>query len=151
MLLNCNYLQQGGNITFTDSCRYEIEEKSCVNKLFGFSFGIFGVHKNSVRFGWTYNNELNNIFIWKYVYIDGKLKKEKISSCEIGETHAYDIDAFSYKSDKKGYTTYGVCFKIDGKKIAETKIDSNKWFAITLGPYFGGKTRAPHKIVIKCK
>ena len=148
LICNCNYIQQGGDMTFTDSCKYEIDEESCVNKLFGFSFGLFGVHKNSARFGWTYNSEMNEIFIWKYVYDNGKLTKEKIFSCNIGETHAYDIDAWTYDSDKKGYKTYGICFKIDGKKIAETKIESNKWFVLTLGPYFGGNTRAPHKICI---
>jgi hypothetical protein len=50
------------NVIFDESCKYEIDEKSCVNKLFGFCFG-FGVHKNSVRFGWTYNNEKNSIII----------------------------------------------------------------------------------------
>lgn len=148
LILNCNHLQQGGNITFTDSCRYEIEEKSCVNKLFGFSFGIFGVHKNSVRFGWTYNKELNEIFIWKYVYCDGKLDKEKIFSCNIGETHAYDIDTWQYYLKEEKKHVFDVRFKVDGKKIGETKLKSNKWFTLTLGPYFGGNTRAPHKICI---
>jgi hypothetical protein len=52
-------------------------EKSCVNKLFGFCFG-FGVHKNSARFGWTYNKETNKIDIWCYFYNDGKLTKKSV-------------------------------------------------------------------------
>lgn len=148
LLEGCNYMQQGGNITFTDSCAYDIDEESCVNKLFGFSFGIFGVHKNSVRFGWTYNTELNAIFIWKYVYINGKLTKEKVFSCNIGEKHAYDIDAWRYHVKENKQYVFDIRFKIDGKKVAEAEIESNKWFALTLGPYFGGHTRAPHRIEI---
>jgi hypothetical protein len=39
-------------IKFSDSCLYEINEPSCVNKLWGFAYGL-GIHRNSVRFGWT--------------------------------------------------------------------------------------------------
>lgn len=63
------------SVKFDRSCAYEIEEKSCVNKLWGISFGLFGVHKNSYRFGWTYNKEQDNITIWSYVYNNGKLNK----------------------------------------------------------------------------
>ena len=61
-------------VKFDKSCAYKIDEKSCVNKLWGFSVGLFGVHKNSYRFGWTYEND--KIIIWTYSYINGKLQKE---------------------------------------------------------------------------
>ena len=57
-----NYFSQGANIIFADNCKYEIDEKSCVNKLYGFCLGLFGVHKNSIRFGWTYNKETDGLF-----------------------------------------------------------------------------------------
>ena len=129
------------NVIFDESCKYEIDEKSCVNKLFGFCFG-FGVHKNSVRFGWTYNNEKNSIVIWKYIYSNKKLFKEKIYSCEIGMIHKYQL----YLIRQDSY--YKVGFYIDNQFVCSDKLKSDSCFITTLGPYFGGNTRAPHKITI---
>lgn len=75
-LKKCTHYINYYTIQFDDSCRYEINEPSCVNKLLGHSFHIFNVHKNSVRFGWTYNKESDNIIIWTYTYINGKLHKK---------------------------------------------------------------------------
>ena len=141
---------QRGCIVFDESCKYEIAEASCVNKLFGFCFG-FGVHKNSVRFGWTYNAPTNQIYIWKYFYINGELEKEKIFACEVGEPHFYEIIVDRANNIKD---TYFITLKIDNKKICPAdncydSIKSNKCFITTLGPYFGGNTRAPHTMKIE--
>ena len=152
LLSQVTYLSQSGCIVFDESCKYQIDEASCVNKLFGFCFG-FGVHKNSIRFGWTYNAPTNQIYIWKYFYIDGKLEKEKIFACEIGEEHFYEI-----KVDKSINfpNMYFVTLKIDNKRVFPNVgtyesmcIETNKCFITTLGPYFGGNTRAPHTMKIK--
>ena len=150
LISQVNHISQHGCIVFDESCKYEINEESCVNKLFGFCFG-FGVHKNSIRFGWTYNAPTNQIFIWKYFYIDGKLKKEKIFACEIGESHFYEILMDKANNDKD---TYFITLKIDNQKVYPLdgeyiKIQSNKCFITTLGPYFGGITRAPHTMKIE--
>ena len=145
-----NYFSQGGNIIFADNCKYEIDEKSCVNKLYGFCLGLFGVHKNSIRFGWTYNKETDNIDLWKYVYSDGKLTKKVIASCKTGEEHSYLIEGWICK-DENNDTVYDIRFRLDGNKIDTAIVKSNKWFAWTLGPYFGGNTKAPHKInILEC-
>lgn len=137
----------GNFIVFDDSCKYEIDEASCVNKLFGFCFG-FGVHKNSIRFGWTYNKETNNIYIWIYTYINGHLTKEKVFSCDVGESHFYRIE---YVRLNKTHGTYLVSMKIDDEYVLkELPVVSDSFFLTTLGPYFGGNTRAPHKIKIEC-
>lgn len=128
---------------FTDSCKYDIDEKSCVNKLFGFCFG-FGVHKNSIRFGWTYNRELDLIEIWSYVYLDGKLTKNIIFSCKTNETHYYEILINQISKDE-----YNVFLIIDSEVRKRQYFNVNKFFITSLGPYFGGKTRAPHDIEIK--
>jgi len=150
LISNVNHIVHSGCIVFDESCKYEIDEDSCVNKLFGFCFG-FGVHKNSVRFGWTYNKDINNIFIWKYFYIDGKLNKEKIFSCELGSSHFYEIMVNKSNNTKNEYL---VTLKIDNKKVYPLdgeyiKMQSNKCFITTLGPYFGGNTRAPHTMKIE--
>ena len=158
LLSQVTYLAQSGCIVFDESCKYEIDEASCVNKLFGFCFG-FGVHKNSIRFGWTYNAPTNQIYIWKYFYIDGELEKEKIFACEVGEPHFYEI-----KVEKANNfpNKYYITLKIDNKKVDSSEecyigdiyyhkdiIYSDKCFITTLGPYFGGNTRAPHTMKIE--
>ena len=131
------------NIEFTESCKYEINEPSCVNKLFGFSFGIFGVHKNSVRFGWTYQKETDSIVIWKYVYADGDLIKYPISDVKICQKYKFQIECFYF-----GENQYRVICRINDKWIDSFWFNIKKYYLLTLGPYFGGKTRAPHKIHI---
>ena len=131
----------GNSYIFDESCKYKIEESSCVNKLFGFCFG-FGVHKNSARFGWTYNKELNAIFIWKYVYIEGKLQKAKIYSSGIDEYHDYRL-----RAHRNGAFCH-VEFIIDNEVLDRADIPASCFFITTLGPYFGGNTRAPHTINI---
>ena len=146
LIYQVNHLSQGGRIVFDESCKYEIAEASCVNKLFGFCFG-FGVHKNSVRFGWTYNAPTNQIYIWSYFYINGKLHKKKIFSCELNEEHTYKIEVHKISSELGHYTFR---FLIDGKENGDfEKIQSDKCFITTLGPYFGGNTRAPHTMKIE--
>ena len=149
LISQVNYMSQGGYIIFDESCKYEIDEASCVNKLFGFCFG-FGVHKNSIRFGWTYNAPTNQIYIWKYFYINKKLNKEKIFSCELNQPHFYEILVDKANNSKD---TYFITLKIDDQKVypfnnLSDTIQSNKCFITTLGPYFGGNTRAPHKMKI---
>lgn len=125
---------------FDESCKYIISEDSCVNKLFGFSFGLFGVHKNSIRYGWLYNNEENKFFIYRYCYIDGKLNKHIIFDCNVNEYHIYKI---SITKDLCGQ--YHIHFIIDEIEKYTYKINkvTNK-LLLTLGFYFGGNTRAPH-------
>lgn len=154
LLSGVTFFYQGGLIIFDESCKYEIDEASCVNKLFGFCFG-FGVHKNSIRFGWTYNAPTNQIYIWKYFYIDGKLEKEKIFACEIGEANYYEIAVNKSNNVKNEYY---ITLKINNEIYSndgefetgsKNKIYSKKCFITTLGPYFGGKTRAPHTMKIE--
>ena len=131
-----------GTFYFDGSCRYEVDESCCVNKLFGFSFGLFGVHKNSVRFGWTYDKSEDKIAIWSYVYADGKLHKKKICTVDISEFVQFEIMV-----DK-----FGAYFTVDNdlKYIFRHTFDSSLFdrYLLDLGPYFGGKSRAPHEIVI---
>ncbi len=143
---NCNTIISSGTFIFTDSCRYDIEEKSCVNKLFGFSLGLFNVHKHSYRFGWTYNNEKDVIDIWVYYYNKGKLYKNKIYEAELNSPISLEINTYK-DTEKKLITNY---FIVGDKIFSVTVLNDIKyWFLLTLGLYFGGKTRAPHKIEVK--
>lgn len=132
---------------FDQSCKYEIEEESCVNKLFGFCFGLFGVHKNSVRFGWTYNKLVNSIYIWSYYYKNGKLNKKKVFSCNTNEYHTYKIEINRISKSLGNYTFR---LLVDNNVVLDfQELQSNETFITTLGPYFGGHTRAPHKMIVE--
>lgn len=139
-------------IAFDQSCKYEIDEPSCVNKLFGFCFG-FGVHQESIRFGWTYDKTLNEYTIWHYVYSDGELYKFPIKSFTAKGVMLQDYKIVLKRRPNNTYIMYRHAYDytlyIDGTPLAEGRIKSNKLFLTTLGPYFGGHTRAPHKMVIK--
>lgn len=129
---------------FTDSCAYHITEKSCVNKLFGFCFG-FGVHTNSFRFGWTYNKADEIVHIWKYVYENKKLHKEEIYKVKLLEAHEYLIIVNKIQNNE-----YQIELIIDDSVVSKTIFLNSKWpFISTLGPYFGGNSRAPHTMDIK--
>lgn len=129
---------------FQDNCAYNITEKSCVNKLFGFCFG-FGVHKNSVRFGWTYSKADELIHIWRYYYKDGKLNKKEIFTTNLSKSHEYCL-----LINKIANNEYQIVFMIDDEVKCDSIIFKSKCpFITTLGPYFGGNTRAPHKMEIK--
>ena len=127
-------------VIFTDSCAYEVHEPSLVNKLFGFCFNL-GVHKNSIRFGWTYVPEVSLIYLYAYIYENGKLHKTKIGSCSLNSKHTYEI-YFAIQ-------TKTVIFYIDRENVFSYKFDASAklpCFYTSLTPYFGGNTPAPHTI-----
>jgi len=130
-------------IEFTDSCRYEINEPSCVNKLFGFCFGLFGVHKNSARFGWTYNKETNLIDIWKYVYVDGDLIKRPAGSVQIGKKCWFQIECWDFSENE-----YRVVLRMNDMWVDSYWFKTKSHLLLTLGPYFGEHSRAPHRMHI---
>lgn len=126
-------------IKFDKSCKYSIQERSCVNKLWGFSSGLFGVHKNSYRFGWTYDSVSDKIIIWAYIYRNGKLFKEKLTECN------FDVEyTFTMEIKNKVTLTVGTIQKT-------YEVPEPKSWLLELGFYFGGVTRAPHKMKIDFK
>ena len=126
-------------IKFDKSCKYSIQERSCVNKLWGFSSGLFGVHKNSYRFGWTYDSVSDKIIIWAYIYRNGKLFKEKLTECN------FDVEyTFTMEIKDKVTLTVGTIQKT-------YEVPKPKSWLLELGFYFGGVTRSPHKMKINFK
>lgn len=139
---NVDYVLNENSILFDESCKYEIDEKSCVNKLFGYSFHIFNVHKNSCRFGWTYDKEIDKIVIWTYTYNNGKLFKNKIGICDFNKVYNFSI--------KTQVNTGEIIYNFNNEKEETYKLNVLNKLILTLGFYFGGNTRAPHKMYIKC-
>lgn len=122
-------------VSFNKSCLYETEEESCVNKLWGFACG-FGVHKNSFRFGWSAVGD--KIQMWIYTYTNGKLNKQKVMLCDLDTKYKFSLEI-------KGHE---VLFYINDQLLKIKSLKCNPRFLTELGFYFGGKSRAPHKMWI---
>lgn len=132
---------------FDESCRYQVAEDSCVNKLFGFSFGLLGVHKNSVRFGWVYDRETDKISLLRYVYKNGSLRKSVLKSVGFNEE-------FNILFEFGRYITGGweILMYINDELVSVESFDDKvSKLIFTLGFYFGGKSRAPHTMHIQSK
>lgn len=125
-------------IEFTDSCRYNLHSNDQYdwNKLFGVCAGIFGIHTNSGRFAWRYNNGMIEIAI--YTYINGERDASRIKAVPINKRIKFSIHRhFSYLS-----------YYINDQLVGESWIgsDNTLWGC---GLYFGGNRRAPQTIIVK--
>lgn len=137
---------------------YEVNEPSLVNKLFGFCFG-FGVHKYSVRIGWTYDNASNQFVLWEYCYDNGKLIKRRLTQFSAAYALQNPLDLFLRikKADGQINTEVYVTDYVEGRgKRTEGLLGTfigAKWpnFITTLGLYFGGNTPAPHHMTMDMK
>lgn len=130
--------------TFNDDCRYFIEGEDQMDwsKLYGTFFGLLGIHRDSIRFGWRYNPKTEKIEIARIIYEGKKHTMEYLKSVNTNEQHEYSI-------------VY--CIK-DGKLSVEFHIDEDKWDVTISKPkcrmhygsgfYFGGNQVAPQDVSI---
>ncbi|MCC2547736.1 hypothetical protein LJY25_14870 [Hymenobacter sp. BT175] len=136
-------------VTFARDCEYQLPayNREDVNKLFGLSFGLFAVHKNSARFGWRWNPGNERIELLAYCYIDGKrnwnerLAFPVVAQIRIGETvecrlgiHANGFYYFTVRDT-------------DGKSLGmhlTDKLPDLPRYGLTHSLYFGGALPAPH-------
>ena len=139
-----NKLSKTIKATFNKSTIYNINEKSCVNKLWGFTNGLFGVHKNSFRFGWTYDEGNEEINIYTYTYINGRLHKKWLTTVDFDTEYTYTITL-----ERVNDNVCKVTYNFDNKLIEVMELPTiiNK-YSLELGFYFGGLTRAPHNMNI---
>lgn len=145
-MFGIDYLSR--QITFTDSCRYDIgkNDQPDWNKLFGMSFGLFPtrgirpVHYSSIRFGWRYNTKVDKMEVAPYYYIKGKRYYPEVNGSTIFGCHI-----------NKPYD-----FKIDVKN-SELTVNRHKWiikgletksYGWSLPLYFGGNKPVPHNLEI---
>jgi hypothetical protein len=126
------------DITFTESCRYNLgTDQSDQNKLFGIGYSP-GHRMNSVRFGWFYNPTLDCIEISAYTYEDGVRYILQMAKVAIGETNRYVLTIDGDRHD----------LEVVGKARNRVMTKSSA-FSYMLHPYFGGNQPAPHHIYIK--
>lgn len=129
------------------------EDQWDVNKLFGFSIGYH--HKTSFRFGWRPILSENKIEIVGYEYHDGiRQPTMPIGRIELNKWYKFELSYVPHLYEGtlwELYSSYGVYTESHSllfhhKNIFNLKKKSGLGY--TLGIYFGGNERAPHKITI---
>lgn len=152
-------------VTFHDDCAYELSSKSDQfdwNKLEGLSFGLFGIHRNSIRFGWRWNTyfEQIEISVLRY-YINEQNKQVVERSClmrvDLNTEHEFKIKTRPMNLDKgtliecsmfiDGELVYR-CIQMEYISIYNLRMPT---FRFGCGIYFGGNYRAPHTMHITKK
>lgn len=132
------------NITFTESCTYDLknEDQADINKLVG--IGYFpSHHTNSVRFGWRYIVDKGVIEIMAYWYSNKERKWDHVCFVSLEKEYLYILNITT------GLHTLSV---YDGKDIVgDFTIDDveSKKYGYLLRPYFGGNQKAPYDMTIK--
>lgn len=133
-------------VTFLDGCNYWLEGVDMLdtNKLFGLAFLPEGVHKESARFGWRYDNA-QSIVLSAYCYVKG----ERIIK-ELCKVPRYKKITCALYVQKENYV-FDVL--IDGVPHANEYVPKyhTRRLSYPLGIYFGGNKTAPQKMAIELK
>ena len=131
------------DVLFDESCEYLLDngDQWDWNKLYGWCFGVFGIHENSVRVAWRYNPMIKKIELALYYYKNGKMIVRPMTDVKIGEVVRTSINVYTDK--------VRVCIE-SGKCYVQTiDFEDTLLYNIPLfgcGLYFGGNRTAPHRI-----
>lgn len=131
-------------VTFTSSCRYRLDgaDQHDWNKLFGFCYGIDGIHKNSARLVWRYNIAKDRIEIASYCYVEGTRCVTRLASLRLNIPIKMEIVRHGSM----------VSFYIDDEFYdLEERFPKNRLLTFGCGLYFGGNRTAPQDITIKMR
>jgi len=132
-------------VMFDNSCKYHIngEDQQDINKLFGVGY-LPTHHKDSARFGWRYNEDVNKVELFAYCYVNGKRQIKQIVTIPLNRWFDAEIKVYS---DHYFFTiTYnGIQYRDIIKKTHSKKI------GYRLNPFFGGNNPAPKTINIEIK
>lgn len=125
--------------------KYDSSDRSW-NKFFGLSYGI-NPHKNSMRLAWRHFTTDYYECCW-YYYVDGNRYESKPFILEYGKDyHAYISNCIA------SVYFHGVINNIVNPYVSvfnymDRRYDNNERKYILM-PYFGGKKRAPKKMIFK--
>ena len=113
-----------------------------LNKLCGISFGLLGIHKNSVRLAWVPDFSKKGVIkIYGYTYDSvGKSEHKSLYICDVNVDTTYDAKIVC-KDDKYLISVGSTEIEMDNK-IKDNKIQKEDY------PYFGGNNRSPQKMYI---
>lgn len=129
---------------FDSNCEYLTDDpvnQFDINKLYGLSDCGTSHSKNSVRFGWRWDNIDNSIEINSYVRIDGVFQFKKICNVNLNEPNDYSIQIYP---DHYIFTVGNIESRVD----KECDFEGERY---KLYPYFGGDEEAPHNMTIRIK
>lgn len=128
-------------VTFSESCRYDLKtaDQLDVNKLCGIGY-LPGHHKESARFGWRYNKEMDKIELFAYCYVNGERITRFLEWIRIGEKRIISLDV--------NYASY--VFN-SGERMLSISFSHRKKFQYFLRPYFGGNIPALNDLTIELK
>jgi len=132
------------SVCFNYTAKYDIgSNQSDINKLFGIGY-LPGHHRNSARFGWRYNKDINKIDIFSYVYDSGKRKATFLCSIAINVPHVFILEISPIRN-QYGFTVVqrNVNMIISSYDERVQHIPAIGYF---LNSYFGGDETAPHDI-----
>jgi hypothetical protein len=123
-------------VQFTPSCRYDIgNDQSDINKLFG--VGYFPHHhRNSIRFGWRYDQASDMIEILAYWYAQKERLWESMKFVAIGSKNVFVM---------RRHEDMHELFIGKDRLIIDMPACEVGYL---LQPYFGGNRTAPHDITI---
>lgn len=133
-------------VTFLDGCNYWLDgpDFQDTNKLFGLAFLPGGVHKESARFGWRYDNG-QRIVLSAYCYIKGERFIKDL--CKVPMFTKITCALYVQKEN------YVFDVLMDGVPLANEyvpKFHDSAW-SFPLGVYFGGNQTAPRNMAIELK
>lgn len=132
-------------VSFDQSCKYQLadDDQLDINKLFG--VGYFpNHHKESARFGWRYNAEVNKIELFAYCYISGQRVTDLITTVPLHQAFTLQLNI---TSNYYHFIVVKESFEVHSSIQHHNK---RKW-SYPLGVYFGGNKPAPHTIKIEIK
>lgn len=132
-------------IKFNPDCAYHIDgaDQWDWSKLFGFCFGITGIHRNSVRFGWRYNPNTAKIEISRLLYFGNHQHvMDYLCSLDINTEHDFCI-VHEISGDSLNLTFY-----VDDRKWEYTVPRPSCRLRFGCGFYFGGNQTAPQDVSI---
>ena len=114
-----------------------------LNKLYGISFGLFNIHKNSVRLAWRPRFGYGDIMIFAYIYDN---KNDKHISEYITTVNTNQLYEATIEINPGVYR-----FIVDGKIFIITNTSPDKKIQKELYPYFGGNNTAINTMSIFAK
>jgi hypothetical protein len=111
-----------------------------INKLYGFADNSANHHEFSARIGWRWSD--NALRLFGYVYNNGEVSYEELSTVSIGMVHDCSISI----------ADSGYIFSVDGNKKTMPRTSTGPIAnGYKLFPYFGGDETAPHDIHVWIK
>jgi hypothetical protein len=148
---------QAAEVRFKEDCRYNIgEDQLDWNKLFGRTTSDLFHQNNSMRVGWRYRLDIDQIELGAYTYRKGERQIEIAIDprtgapfdISLGLVHLEEPFYVSCAHEKDEYIFYSEIGELQNKKVLPANKQCDLYPSSKLSPYFGGNRRAPHTMHI---